>query len=49
MIASHGVHAYFSNSQSQAVIMEVLSVGGEVIGERGVREQIITTVPSFTG
>ena len=27
--------------------MEVLSVGGGVVGERGVREQIITTVPRF--
>ena len=47
VIASHGVHTYFPNSQSQAVVMEVLSVGGGVVGERGVREQIITTVPSF--
>ena len=33
VIASHGVHTYFPNSQSQAVVMEVLSVGGGVVGE----------------
>ena len=49
MVASHGVHTYFPNFQLQAVVMEVLSVGGGVVGERGVREQIITTVPRFTG
>ena len=47
VVASHGVHTYFPDFQSQAVVMEVLSVGGEVVGERGVREQIITTVPRF--
>ena len=46
VVASHGIHTYSPNSQSQAVVMEVLSVGGGVIGERGVGKQIITTVPS---
>ena len=44
-IASQWVHMYFLDSQSQAVILEVLSVGGGVIRERGVREKIIMTVP----
>ena len=47
VIASHGVHTYFPDSQLQAVIMEVLSVGGGVVGEGGVREQIITTIPTL--
>ena len=47
VVASHGVHTYFPNFQSQAVIMEVFSVSGGVVGERGVRKQIITTVPRF--
>ena len=41
----YGVHTYFPNSQSQTVVMEVLSVGGGVVRERGVREEIILTIP----
>ena len=36
---------YFGNahSQSQAVILQVLSVGGGVVGERGVGDELMVT------
>ena len=46
VVASHGVHTYFLDSQSQAVVMEVLSVGGGVVEERGVGEHIMTIIPT---
>ena len=32
VVASHGVHMYSPDSQSQAVVMKVFSVGGGVVG-----------------
>ena len=46
-MVSNGVHMYFPNPQSQAVIMEVLSVGGGVVEERGVGDEVRVTLTFF--
>ena len=38
-----GVYVGYAHPQSQAVILQVLSVGGGIVGERGVGDELMVT------